>query len=330
MAPLLEVRGLTVSFATEEGTVRAVDGVDLDLGRGEVLALVGESGCGKSATALAVMGLSHAEGATIGGEARFEGVDTVAASEEELRRLRGDRIAMVFQDPMTSLNPVHRIGDQIAEQIRAHRKIGSDAARQRAVELMAYVGIPDPGSRVDANPHQLSGGLRQRAMIAMALSLEPDLLIADEPTTGLDVTIQAQILELLRELNRSRGLAILLITHDIGVVAESADRVAVMYAGEIVEQGALDEVFYDAQHPYAWGLLASVMRLDRPRPARLPQIAGAPPSLLDPPSGCRFRPRCAHAFDRCIEHPTLEPRLAEAPGHLDRCWLSPEEKRERR
>jgi peptide/nickel transport system ATP-binding protein/oligopeptide transport system ATP-binding protein len=328
--PLLEVEGLSVSFATEEGLVRAVDGVDLRIAPGEVLAIVGESGCGKSATALALMGLSRGPNATIRGEARFGGIDLVAASDSELRRVRGERIAMVFQDPMTSFNPVHRVGDQIVEQIRAHREVGKDEARRRAVELLGAVGIPEPEARADSYPHELSGGMRQRAMIAMALSLEPELLIADEPTTALDVTIQAQVLELLLELNESRGLAILLITHDIGVVAETADRVAVMYAGEIVEQGGIDEVFYDPRHPYTWGLLGSVTRIDRPRPERLLQIAGAPPSLIDPPAGCRFRARCPHAFERCAEHPALEVRIPDDPDHPDRCWLGPAEKRERR
>jgi len=327
---LLDVRDLSVSFATEGGAVRAVDGVDFELAPGEVLAIVGESGCGKSATALTLLGLSRGPNATIGGTAGFAGTDLLAAGEEEMRRIRGDRIAMVFQDPMTSFNPVHRIGEQLVEQIRAHREVSVAEARARAVELLDTVGIPDPEARAASYPHELSGGMRQRAMIAMALSLEPDVLIADEPTTALDVTIQAQIIELLRRLNRERGLAILLITHDIGVVAEIADRVAVMYAGEIVEQGSIDEIFYDPQHPYTWGLLGSVTRIDRPRPPRLPQIAGAPPSLVDPPSGCRFRSRCPHAFEPCPRHPGLDPRLAESVDHVDRCWLPPEEKRRRR
>ncbi len=329
-SPLLQVSDLGVSFNTEDGLVRAVDRVDLEVAPGEVLAIVGESGSGKSVTAMTLMGLTRGPNARISGTARFGGTELIGAGDEELRRIRGDQIAMVFQNPMTSLDPVYRVGDQIVEQIRAHRDVRADEARARAVELLDAVGIRDAERRADSYPHEFSGGMRQRAMIAMALSLEPSLLIADEPTTALDVTIQAQIVELLRELNEQRGLAIVLITHDIGLVAEIADRVAVMYAGRIVEQGTLDEVFYDPQHPYTWGLLGSLTRIDRPRPERLPQIPGMPPSLLDPPAGCHFRPRCPHAFERCPQVPALEPRLAEAPGHLDRCWLPPDEKRDRR
>jgi oligopeptide/dipeptide ABC transporter ATP-binding protein len=238
---------------------------------------------------------------------------------------------MVFQEPMTSLNPVYRVGAQIVEAIRAHRRELSDGeARSIAIEMLGAVGIPKPEQRVDAYPHELSGGMRQRAMIAMALAMDPEVLIADEPTTALDVTVQAQILDLLRRLNRERNLATLLITHDLGVVADAADRVLVMYAGRIVEEGSLDEIFYDPQHPYTWGLLGSLARLDESRRHRLPQIRGAPPSLLAVPEGCAFRPRCPHAFGRCIELPGLEPRLTDAPEHLDRCWLQPEEKRGRR
>ncbi|HEY8083353.1 MAG TPA: ABC transporter ATP-binding protein [Solirubrobacterales bacterium] len=327
---LLEVHDLEVSFNTEDGVVRAVDGVGLELKSDEVLAVVGESGSGKSVTALTMMGLTRGPNASISGTAHFEGTELIGASDEELRRVRGNRMSMIFQDPMSSLNPVYRVGAQIVEQIRAHRDVSATEARQRAVELLDAVGIPDPGIRVDAYPHELSGGMRQRAMIAMALSLDPSLLIADEPTTALDVTIQAQLIELLRKLNEERDLSIVLITHDIGVVAEIADRVAVMYAGRIVEQGTLDEVFYDPQHPYTWGLLGSLTRIDRPRPDRLPQIPGMPPSLLEPPVGCHFRPRCPHAFDRCQSVPDLNTRLPEAPAHFDRCFLSPEQKRERR
>jgi peptide/nickel transport system ATP-binding protein/oligopeptide transport system ATP-binding protein len=325
--PLLQAEGLSVVFNTEDGVLRAVDGVDLELAPGEVLAVVGESGSGKSVTALTLLGLTRGPNARISGGARFEGADLIAAGDEELRRIRGNRISMVFQDPMSSLDPVYRVGDQIVEQIRAHRETPKGEAGERAVELLDAVGIANARQRSRAYPHELSGGMRQRAMIAMALSLEPSLLIADEPTTALDVTIQAQILDLLRQLNRERGLAILLITHDMGVVAEIADRVAVMYAGRIVEQGSLDEVFYDPQHPYTWGLLRSVTRIDRPRPERLAQIPGTPPSLLDPPAGCHFRPRCVHAFDRCGEVPALTARLPGSPDHLDRCWLTLEQKR---
>jgi peptide/nickel transport system ATP-binding protein len=329
-APLLEVRDLSVSFNTEEGALQAVDRVGLELGAGEVLAVVGESGSGKSVTAMTLMGLTRSPNAAISGVATFEDTELIAAEDEELRRLRGNRMAMIFQDPMSSLDPVYRVVDQIVEQIRAHRDVATAEARERAIELLDAVGIPEAANRADSYPHEFSGGMRQRVMIAMALSLEPALLIADEPTTALDVTVQAQIIDLLRELNQRRGLSILLITHDIGVVAEIADRVAVMYAGRIVEHGTLDEIFYDPQHPYTWGLLSSLTRIDRPRPKRLPQIPGMPPSLIAPPHGCHFRPRCPHAFGRCVEVPGLEARLPESPGHLDRCWLEPERKRELR
>jgi oligopeptide/dipeptide ABC transporter ATP-binding protein len=238
---------------------------------------------------------------------------------------------MVFQDPMTSFNPVYRIGRQIAEAMRAHRgDVSKQAGRARAIELFKAVGIPEAERRIDDYPHEFSGGMRQRAMIAMALALEPEVLIADEPTTALDVTIQAQILRLLADLNRERGLATILITHDLGVVAEVADRVLVMYGGKVVEEGTLDELFYDPQHPYTWGLLGSLTRLDRPRPRRLPQISGAPPSLLELPQGCAFRPRCPHEFAKCTQVPALEGHLDEAPSHRDRCFLSAEQKRTKR
>jgi peptide/nickel transport system ATP-binding protein len=328
---LLSVRGLRVGFATEAGLLQAVDGVSFDLAPGEVLAIVGESGSGKSVTAQTVIGLTRSPNTTIEGSVRLGGAELLSASEEELRKFRGDRIAMIFQDPMTSLNPVYRVGDQIVEAIRAHQAgVNKATARERAVQLLESVGIPEAGRRVSDYPHQFSGGMRQRAMIAMALALEPEVLIADEPTTALDVTIQAQILDLVGALNRERNLATILITHDLGVVAEVADRVLVMYAGRVVEEGTLDEIFYDPQHPYTWGLLGSLTRLDQPRRERLPQIRGAPPSLLSLPQGCPFRSRCPHEFDRCSELPGLDSRLGEPLGHHDRCWLKPEEKRERR
>jgi len=328
---ILSVRDLRVGFATEGGLLQAVDGVSFDLRPGEVLAIVGESGSGKSVTAQTLIGLTRSNNSRIEGSVRLDGEELLEASDATLRHLRGERIGMVFQDPMTSFNPVYRLGDQIVEAIRAHRgDVEKEEARRRAVELFDSVGIPNPEQRVQAYPHEFSGGMRQRAMIAMALALEPELLIADEPTTALDVTIQAQILRLLEDLNRERGLATILITHDLGIVAEVADRVLVMYAGKVVEEGTLDEIFYDPQHPYTWGLMGSLTRLDRPRPKRLPQIAGSPPSLLELPEGCPFRPRCPHEFSKCPQLPELEARLGEAPEHRDRCWLAPEQKREKR
>ena len=328
---LLAVKDLRVGFATESGRLQAVDGVSFDLVPGEVLAIVGESGSGKSVTAQTILGLTRSPNAVIGGSVRLRDAELLNAGESELRAVRGNQIGMVFQDPMTSLNPVYRVGSQIIEAIRAHdSKLGKREAKGRAIELLDSVGIPNPESRVDDYPHEFSGGMRQRAMIAMALAMEPQVLIADEPTTALDVTIQAQILTLLEDLNRGRQLATILITHDLGVVAEVADRVLVMYGGKVVEEGSLDEIFYDPQHPYTWGLLGSLTRLDRPRPERLPQISGAPPSLLSLPKGCSFRPRCPHEFGRCSEVPALEARVADAPSHCDRCWLTPEQKREKR
>jgi oligopeptide/dipeptide ABC transporter ATP-binding protein len=330
-APLLSVRDLRVGFATEGGLLQAVDGVNFDLSSGEVLAIVGESGSGKSVTAQTMIGLTRSKNSQIEGSVELGGEELLEADDATMRRLRGEKIGMVFQDPMTSFNPVYRLGAQIVEAIRAHQgDVGKEEARQRVVKLFESVGISDAEQRVDSYPHEFSGGMRQRAMIAMALALEPEVLIADEPTTALDVTIQAQILRLLEDLNRERGLATILITHDLGVVAEVADRVLVMYAGKVVEQGTLDEIFYDPQHPYTWGLTGSLTRLDRPRPHRLPQIAGSPPSLLDLPQGCPFRPRCPHEFSKCPEYPGLEARLPEAPDHRDRCWLTPEQKREKR
>jgi peptide/nickel transport system ATP-binding protein/oligopeptide transport system ATP-binding protein len=325
---LLDVEDLKVSFRTEDGVVRAVDGVSFAIKRGEVVAIVGESGSGKSVTAMTLMGLTRSPNASFEGRAMFDGRDLVSAGDDELRKIRGGGIAMVFQDPMSSLDPVHRIGKQIVEQIRVHDKSVSKAeALDRAADLMERVGIPRARERLRSYPHEFSGGMRQRVMIAMALSNEPKLLIADEPTTALDVTIQAQILDELRQLRGETGAAIILVTHDLGVVADIADRIVVMYAGRVVEQGTLDEIFYDPQHPYTWGLLGSITRIDRDRSQRLPAIPGLPPSLLRPPEGCHFRPRCPHAFDRCTLVPELKARLADAPDHLDRCWLEPERKK---
>jgi peptide/nickel transport system ATP-binding protein/oligopeptide transport system ATP-binding protein len=325
---LLEVEDLHVSFVTEEGVIRAVDGVSFTAERGELLAIVGESGSGKSVTAMTLMGLTRGPNARIEGHAALDGEELLTASEQELQGIRGGQIGMIFQDPMTSLDPVYRIGDQIVEQIRTHETDVTKAqAMDRTVELLERVGIPRASERLRAYPHEFSGGMRQRVMIAMALSTSPKVLIADEPTTALDVTIQAQILDELRTLRDETGAAIILVTHDLGVVADIADRIIVMYAGRVVEQGTLDELFYDPQHPYTWGLLGSITRVDRDRAERLPAIPGLPPSLLAPPEGCHFRPRCPHAFGRCIEVPALRGRLSEAAEHLDRCWLEPEQKR---
>ena len=293
--------------------------------------MVGESGSGKSVTAMTLMGLTRSPNADFGGSAEFKGVDLVTASEDDLRRVRGAEIAMIFQDPMTSLNPVMKIGDQIVEQIAEHEGLPDQQARERTIEMLDKVGIPRARERVDSFPFEFSGGMRQRVMIALAMSCNPSILIADEPTTALDVTIQAQILERMREMRDESGAAVILVTHDLGVVADIADRIAVMYAGRIVEQGTLDEIFYDPQHPYTWGLLGSITRMDRPRPERLPAIAGLPPSLADRPEGCHFRPRCPHEFAKCMEVSAARATAGSpSPEHTDRCWLTPEEKRERR
>jgi peptide/nickel transport system ATP-binding protein/oligopeptide transport system ATP-binding protein len=328
VTPLLEVSNLRVSFATEDGTVQAVDGVSFSVARGEVVAIVGESGSGKSVTAMTLMGLTRGPNARFEGTATFDGIELVTANDAQLRKIRGAGIAMVFQDPMSSLDPVYRVGAQIVEQIRVHdRQISKANALDRAVELMERVGVPRAAERLRSYPHEFSGGMRQRVMIAMALSCSPTLLIADEPTTALDVTIQAQILDELRQLRQETNAGIILVTHDLGVVADIADRVIVMYAGRVVEQGTLDEIFYDPQHPYTWGLLGSITRIDSDVSQRLPAIAGLPPSLLSPPKGCHFRPRCPHAFDRCIKVPELIARVPERPAQLDRCFLDPEQKR---
>jgi peptide/nickel transport system ATP-binding protein len=328
--PLLKVEDLHVSFATEEGVVKAVDGVSFELAAGEVLAVVGESGSGKSVTAMTLMGLTRSPNARFEGTATYKGTELIGADEDELRRVRGAEIAMIFQDPMTSLNPVHRIGSQIIEQIQEHEGLPDQQARERTVELLERVGIPRARERVDNYPHEFSGGMRQRVMIALALSCNPSVLIADEPTTALDVTIQAQILQRMRDLRQETGAAVILVTHDLGVVADIADRIAVMYAGRIVEEGTLDQIFYDPQHPYTWGLLGSITRVDKPRPERLPAIAGLPPSLADRPEGCHFRPRCPHEFAQCTTVPPLEARLPGDAEHRDRCWLSVEDKRVKR
>jgi oligopeptide/dipeptide ABC transporter ATP-binding protein len=323
---LLSVKGLKVRFATEDGIVRAVDGVDFELDRGEVLGIVGESGSGKSVTAMTLLGLTRDKNTRFEGEVIYKGQNLLELPESRLRDVRGNEIAMIFQDPMTSLNPVYTVGDQIVEAIVTHEQATKREAKRRAAELLRQVGIPNPQHRVNDYPHQFSGGMRQRAMIAMALSCNPDVLIADEPTTALDVTIQAQILELLDRLREDFDSAVILITHDLGVVAEVANDIIVMYAGRVVEHGPKRQLFYDPQHPYTWGLLGSIPRLDRPKPKKLHSIEGTPPSLINLPSGCKFRPRCPHAFDKCQEEPELKNRV-EDREHLDRCWLSVDDKR---
>jgi len=326
---LLEVNDLKVQFATEDGIVRAVDGLSFELERGKVLGIVGESGSGKSVTAMTLMGLTRGVNARFEGEVLYKGKDLLTISDRDMQNYRGNELGMIFQDPMTSLNPVYRIGEQIVEAIQAHENVDKRTARARTVEILRQVGIPNPETRVDSFPHEFSGGMRQRAMIAMALSCNPSILIADEPTTALDVTIQAQIVELINRLKDDFDSAVIFITHDLGVIADIADEIIVMYAGRVVERGSKRDVFYDPQMPYTWGLLGSIPRLDRPRPERLHTIEGMPPSLINPPEGCKFRPRCPHAFEKCKQEPELENRVG-TPGHFDRCWLDVEFKRAHR
>jgi oligopeptide/dipeptide ABC transporter ATP-binding protein len=318
---LLDVRDLKTYFYTAAGVVRAVDGMTYTVRPGETVALVGESGCGKSVSALSVMRLVSAPaGRIIGGQVLFQGRDLLALGEESIRRIRGREIAMIFQEPMTSLNPVLSIGRQLTEPLEIHLAMPPEQARQRAVELLSTVGIPDPERRLRQYPHQFSGGMRQRMMIAMALACDPALVLADEPTTALDVTIQAQILELMQDLSRARGIALVLITHNLGVVARYADRVNVMYAGKLVEQGSARDVYGDPRHPYTLGLLRSVPRLDEPRKATLHPIDGQPPDLTRLPPGCAFAPRCQYAVTRCqTEVPPLMPVAAD---HLSACWVA--------
>ncbi len=325
MPVLLEVDDLKTHFKTDDGIVRAVDGVSFSLEEGKTLGIVGESGSGKSVTCLTIMGLNPKKTATSEGRALYRGEDLLQASNSRLREIRGNDIAMIFQDPMTSLNPVHKIGSQIVEAILLHKDVSRKQARARAVEVLKEVGIPRAERRVDDYPHQFSGGMRQRVMIAMALVNEPSLLIADEPTTALDVTTQAQILELVHTLQRDYGTAIIMITHDLGVVAEIADEVVVMYAARVAEKAPVTELFEQPLHPYTWGLLGSLPRLEA-EVDRLVQIPGTPPSLLSPPRGCRFNPRCPYTFDRCkVEMPKLEPSPRSA-DHLQACFLDDETK----
>jgi peptide/nickel transport system ATP-binding protein len=319
----LQVRDLQVQFPTEDGVVQAVNGINLDLVRGRTLGIVGESGSGKSVTSQAIMGLLKGTNAEVTGEIRLDGKDLVRASEAELRGLRGDTMAMIFQDPLSSMHPFYTVGAQISEAYRVHNKVSKKAAHERSVEMLDLVGIPNPKSRYDDYPHQFSGGMRQRAMIAMALICNPKLLIADEPTTALDVTVQAQILELIKTVQKEFESAVMLITHDLGVVAETCDSVLVMYGGQCVEMGTVDDIFYRPEMPYTWGLLGSMPRMDRTRQARLLPIAGQPPSLIQVPKGCVFNPRCRFTDhvpgNACREvHPDLE----QAPGsHYVRCHI---------
>ena len=320
MATLLEVRDLRTQFTTDDGIVGAVDGVSFGVESGQVLGIVGESGSGKSVTCLTIMGLNDPRATTSSGEVLFRGEDLLKASPRRLREIRGNEIAMIFQDPMTSLNPVHKIGTQLEEALTLHENATKKQARARALEMLTAVGIPRPERRIDDYPHQFSGGMRQRVMIAMSLINSPDLVIADEPTTALDVTTQAQILALIKRLQEDFGSAVIMITHDLGVVAETADEVVVMYGAKIAEQGPVDAIFSQPRHPYTWGLMGSLPRLDV-AVERLEQIPGQPPSLLRPPSGCRFHPRCRYAMAKCIsEVPRLE-QLEYDPRHSEACHL---------
>ena len=318
---LLEVKDLTTYFFIGAGVVRAVDGVSYDVREGETVALVGESGCGKTVSALSVMRLVAAPaGRIVSGQVLFKGRDLLALDEEGMRRVRGKEIGMVFQEPMTSLNPVLSIGRQLTETVEIHLGMTPAQARERAVELLGLVGIPDPARRLAQYPHQFSGGMRQRIMVAMALSCNPSLILADEPTTALDVTIQAQILELMKDLSRRLGVAMLIITHNLGVVARYADRVNVMYAGKIIERGTAREIYANPRHPYTLGLLRSVPRLDEPRKSKLNPIEGQPPDLMRLPEGCAFSPRCRYAVDRCTSD--VPPLLPVGDGHDAACWVA--------
>ena len=317
---LLEVKDLKVSFFTPAGEVKAVDGISYEIHENEVMGVVGESGSGKSVEAYTIMGLLANPGKVVGGSITFDGEDVLAYTEEQRRDFRGQKVGMIFQNPMTCLNPVYTIGDQLMEALRCHDKsISKEDARARAVEMLELVGINNADKRVDQYPHEFSGGMRQRAMIAMAMICHPKLLIADEPTTALDVAIQAQILDLMKDLQKKTGMAIIFITHNLGVVAEICDRVSVMYAGHIMEQGKVDDIFYNPAHPYTKGLLRSMPNLDEEEKVRLIPIEGTPVDLLDPPKGCSFGPRCEHCMKVCL---TKKPPLVEVgDGHISACWL---------
>jgi peptide/nickel transport system ATP-binding protein len=318
---LLEIENVTVHFDTDDGLVKAVDGISYTVDRGQTLGIVGESGSGKSVSSLTVMGLTRSRNARISGSIRFDGKELLTASDDQMRKIRGNDVAMIFQDPLSSLHPFYKVGAQIVEAIRTHRDVSKAQAYDRAVEMLGLVGIPEPRKRAEAYPHEFSGGMRQRAMIAMALANDPKLLIADEPTTALDVTVQAQILELIERLQAEFDTAVVVITHDLGVVAEMADQIAVMYAGRIVEYADTDTIFAAPEHPYTWGLLSSIPRLDSPRDEELVPIAGRPPSLITLPGGCSFHPRCPYVRDahRKID-PALEP-IPDDPNHKVACLL---------
>jgi peptide/nickel transport system ATP-binding protein len=323
----LSVEDLRVSFDTDDGVVHAVDGISYKVYPGKTLGIVGESGSGKSVSSLTTLGLTRGKRSTISGRMMFGGEDLITLPNDKLRKIRGDDIAMIFQDPLSSLHPFYRVGAQLIEAVLAHRDVSKSAARDRAIDLLELVGIPDPHRGVDAYPHEFSGGMRQRAMIAMALANEPKLLIADEPTTGLDVTVQAQILALIARLRDELGMAVIVITHDLGVVAELADAIAVMYAGRIIERAPTRPLFSAPEHPYTWGLLRSIPRLDAPRGAELVPIAGRPPSLIAPPGGCAFHPRCPYVRER---HKQVEPRMEPVPGDPDHevaCLLTAQTRR---
>jgi len=317
---LLEVKDLTVHFHTDDGVVKAVDGVSYAIAPGETLGIVGESGSGKSVSSLTVLGLITSKQARISGEVIFQGQDLLKLPVEEMRHIRGSKISMIFQDPMTSLHPFYRVGEQIAEAIRTHQSVGKREAFDQAVEMLAKVNIPRPQDRAKQHPHEFSGGMRQRAMIAMALALNPDLLIADEPTTALDVTVQAQILDLIDRLKDEFNAAVIIITHDLGVVAEHCDNIQVMYAGKAVEFGNTDDIYYRSHHPYTWGLLSSIPRLDEQSKDRLNPIRGLPPSLINVPAGCSFHPRCPYRFDPCDKH--VPPLLPADGHHASACHLT--------
>ncbi len=320
--PFLQVNDLTVHFPTDDGVVRAVDGLSFTLRKGETLGIVGESGSGKSVTSLAIMGLHRGTRAKVSGSVMLDGTDLLAIGDEELRRLRGRKLAMIFQDPLSAMHPYYTVGKQLTEAIRVHEKVSRQAARATVVDMLGRVGIPNPSRRFDQYPHEFSGGMRQRAMIAMALINNPELLIADEPTTALDVTVQAQILDLMRDLQREFGSAIIMITHDLGVVAEIADDVMVMYGGKAVEYAEVDDLFHQPDHPYTWGLLTSMPRLDRAKSERLLPVVGNPPSLINVPPGCAFNPRCAFTEFGSRPCDVAVPELAESyPKHDSRCHI---------